>query len=62
MAELVFKSALELGRMLRAGKISSKELLQACLDQYALHNDKVNAVILMDMDRPLTCGQVRVQI
>ena len=53
MADLVFKSAVELGRMLKAGKLSSKELLQACLDQYAKHNDKVNAVILTDMDRAL---------
>ncbi len=58
MADLVFKSALELGRMLKAGKLSSKELLQACLDQYALHNDKVNAVILTDMDRALRAAAV----
>lgn len=51
MVDLVFKSALELGRMLKGGKISSKELLQACLDQYAKHNDRVNAVVLTDIDR-----------
>jgi amidase len=28
-------------------------LLQACLDQYARHNDRVNAVVLTDIDRAL---------
>jgi amidase len=51
MTDLVFKSALELGRLLKARKISAKELLQACLDQYALHNDAVNAVVVTDIDR-----------
>jgi amidase len=51
MSEFVFKSALELGRLLKRGKISAKELLQACLDQYARHNDQVNAVILTDIER-----------
>ncbi len=51
MTDLVFKSALELGRMLKAGKVSSKELLQACLDQYARHNSAVNAVVITDIDR-----------
>lgn len=53
MSGLVFKSALEMGRLLRAGKVSSKELLQACLDQYALHNSAVNAVVVTDIDRAL---------
>jgi amidase len=50
MTSLVFKSALELGRMLRARKISSQELLQACLDQYAKHNDSINAVIVTQLE------------
>lgn len=50
MTSLVFKSALELGRMLRARKISSQELLQSCLDQYAKHNDSINAVIVTQLD------------
>lgn len=53
MGELVFKSALELGRMLKAGKLSSKELLQACLDQYMRHNSAVNAVVVTDIDRAM---------
>jgi amidase len=50
MTSLVFKSALELGRMLRARKISSHELLQSCLDQYAKHNDSINAVVVTQLD------------
>ncbi len=50
MTSLVFKSALELGRMLRTRKISAPELLQACLDQYAKHNDSINAVIVTKID------------
>jgi amidase len=51
MTELVFKSALEMGRLLKRRKTSAKELLQACLDQYARHNDQVNAVVVTDIDR-----------
>ncbi len=51
MKNIVFKSALEQGRMLRSGKISARELLQACLTQYARHNDLINAVIFTDIDR-----------
>jgi amidase len=51
MTSLVFKSALELGRMLRAKKISSIELLGECLSQYARHNARINAVILTDLAR-----------
>ena len=49
--KVVFKSALALGRMLKARKISSRELLQACLDQYAAHNGRINAVIATDFTR-----------
>ena len=31
MTDLVFKSALEQGRLLQTGKISSRDLLEACL-------------------------------
>jgi amidase len=51
MKNTVFKSALELGRMLRARKLSARELLQLCLTQYARHNDAINAVIFTDIDR-----------
>jgi amidase len=51
MTSLVFKSALELGHMLRARKISSREVLQACLTQYARHNSAINAVIFTDIAR-----------
>jgi amidase len=49
MSTLVFKSALELGRMLKKRDISAMELLGECLSQYARHNEAVNAVILTDL-------------
>jgi amidase len=51
MSDLVFKPALELGRMLKKKKLSAVELLGECLTQYARHNDKINAVILTDLTR-----------
>jgi amidase len=49
--KLAFRSALSMGRLLRARKVSSRELLQACLDQYAAHNSRINAVIATDLPR-----------
>lgn len=40
-----------MARLLRARKISAKELLEVCLDQYALHNDTLNAVVVTDLGR-----------
>ena len=51
MTELRFSSALEMARLLRARKISAKELLEVCLDQYALHNDTLNAIVVTDLGR-----------
>ncbi len=51
MRNLIFKPALELGRLLKHRKISAKELLQACLDQWARHNDAINAVVVTDLTR-----------
>ena len=53
MNDLVFKPALELGALLKARKISAKELLEACLDQFAKHNEAVNAVIVTDIPRAM---------
>ncbi len=51
MTALHYRSALDLARLLRLRKVSARELLEICLDQYALHNETVNAVILTDLDR-----------
>jgi amidase len=51
MTALHYRSALELARLLRARKISPHELLESCLDQYALHNHALNAVIVADIGR-----------
>ena len=48
---LVFRSATELARLLRAGRISARGLLDLCLDQFARHNDKLNAIVVTDIDR-----------
>ncbi|MFN0192508.1 MAG: amidase [Aestuariivirga sp.] len=50
MSDIVFKSALELGRLLRRKKVSSRELLDLCLAQYERHNPAVNAVILTQVE------------
>jgi amidase len=51
MDSIVFKPAHQLSRLLRAKKLSAKELLDLCLTQYARHNDKVNAVVVTDPER-----------
>ena len=51
MTELRFCSALEMARLLRARKVSAQDLLEVCLDQYALHNDALNAVVVTDLGR-----------
>ena len=51
MSDLVFKPALELGRLLKKRKLSAVELLGECLTQYARHNERINAVILTDLSR-----------
>lgn len=51
MTELRFCSAVEMARLLRARKVSAMELLGVCLDQYALHNDALNAVVVTDLGR-----------
>ena len=51
MIALHYRSALDLARLLRTRKISARELLESCLDQYALHNHALNAVVVTDLDR-----------
>jgi amidase len=51
MSKIIFKSALAQGRLLRARKISARELLQESLSQYGKHNDAINAVIFTDIER-----------
>ena len=51
MTKLCFLPALAQARLLRARKVSTRDLLNAALDQYALHNDTLNAVVVVDIDR-----------
>jgi amidase len=48
---LPFRSATELARLLRAQKITARELLDACLGQYERHNAALNAVVVTDIAR-----------
>lgn len=48
---LSFRSATELARLLRAGKLTARELLDDCLAQYEKHNSAVNAVVVTDIPR-----------
>jgi amidase len=57
MMSVVFKSALEQGRLLRARKISAVELLDECLLQYKLHNPAINAVIHTEIQRAKTAAK-----
>jgi amidase len=50
MTSLLFKSGPQLGRMLRARKISAQELLAETATQYARHNAAINAVVVTDFD------------
>ncbi len=47
----VLRPATELARLLRAGKISARGLLDLCLDQFAKHNDRLNAIVVTDIER-----------
>lgn len=48
---LVYRSATEIARLLRTRKITAREMLDQCLDQYARHNDTLNAVVVTDIER-----------
>ena len=48
MSELTSRSALELAASLRAGELSSVELLDACLAEVDRLNDSINAVVWRD--------------
>ena len=48
---LHFRSATDLARLLRAGKITAPDLLDECLRQYMQHNATLNAVIVTDIER-----------
>lgn len=48
---LHFRSATELGRLLRARKVGAVELLNVCLAQHERHNGAINAVVVSDIAR-----------
>jgi amidase len=48
---LHYRSATAQARLLRSGKLTARALLEQCLDQYARHNGKLNAVVVTDIPR-----------
>jgi len=54
LKDLVFKSAAELGPLIKARKVSPVELTQACLDRIETLNPKLNAFITITRDQALT--------
>lgn len=51
---MVFLSATEQAKALRAGKVTARDLLNQCLDQYMRHNARLNAIVVTDLDRAKT--------
>ncbi|NEQ51368.1 MAG: amidase [Leptolyngbya sp. SIO3F4] len=49
MSDLVFLPAHKLAKMIREGKLSSRELLEAHLNQIDRHNSQLNAVCTLDI-------------
>jgi amidase len=52
-----FQPAHKLAKLLRAKKLSARELLDDCLSHYARHNEKVNAVVVTDFARGKKAAQ-----
>lgn len=48
---LHYRSATELARLLRKGRIAAPDLLDLCLERYNAHNPALNAVVVTDIDR-----------
>ena len=48
---LHYRSATDLARLLRSRKTTATALLDLCLDQYAKHNDTLNAIVVTDIER-----------
>ncbi len=48
---LHFRSATELARLLRGGKLTASALLEDCLGQHEKHNKALNAVVVTDIPR-----------
>ncbi len=53
VSELVYKSALELGKLIRAGEVSSTEVVTAFLERIEHVNPHVNAFITVTADHAL---------
>jgi amidase len=48
---LHYRSATDLARLLRKGKVTAPDLLDLCLARFEEHNPRLNAVVVTDIDR-----------
>ena len=49
--DLVFATVSQLAQMIRDKKISSREILNAYLEQIARHNSRINAIATLNVER-----------
>jgi amidase len=57
MKALTTQTATELLAAIKAKKVSAVEALQACLEQVSRQNQKVNAVITLDVENAMECAK-----
>jgi amidase len=55
-AELLFRPAGELAELVRSGELSSRELVEGCLDRIEALNDDLNAFVHLDVDGALAAA------
>ena len=56
-SDLMFRSAIELAGMVRAGEVSSRELVEISLARIAELNPKLNAFVDVDPERALATAE-----
>ncbi|HKR92326.1 hypothetical protein, partial [Novosphingobium sp.] len=58
VANLVHRSAKDWISLLKSGKIGAVELLDLHLEQLNRHNDKINAIVVRDLDAAYAAARV----
>ena len=53
MEKFIYRSAKELAELIRSGKATSTEILNAHLDQIKKHNSTLNAIVILVEDEAL---------
>ena len=61
-SDLMFRAAIELARMVRAGEISARELVEISLARIEELNPELNAFVQVDDERALAAaGEIRAE-